>query len=445
MLYGQALGVFKNQTQRERPDEINDWWAEYKNGEETLRSAKKRLRSTKQQMLILPQVAHCVQIAKPYWDTHNELFACANGVINLKTGQFLSHDPALLQTMRSEVVYDPLAECPQWLAFLDQVQPEAEVQKFLQTFFGYAATGDIAGHIIPFFVGQGANGKGVLINVLRKVFGAYQTVPPKSMVIKQKNGDAHPADLDSVRYVRWATLSEFNEDTHFDCGKLKNVTGGDTLTARGMHQNFSAFEPHVVFTADTNAIPQIPEPTDSMKRRIVIIDWPISFKGREDRNLQEKLLEELPGILNWLVQGAKNYYRGGLLKVPESVQRATDALWESVDSVGQWIESECVRDTSARTDCKILGRSYAAWCQENRIPECGNWKFNRRLRSSGIETNKSNGRCFANGLRLRTQLEQNFIGCDSQNATPQETPPPKKPPVSAEANQPASKKMRRVI
>jgi putative DNA primase/helicase len=347
--------------------------------------------------------------------------------------------------MRSDVIYNPMAECPQWLNFLAQVQPDPEVQRFLQTFFGYAATGDIKGQIIPFFVGRGLNGKGVLIKVLRKVFGAYQTVAPKSIVIKQKNGDGHPADLDSVRHARWATLSEFSDDTHFDCGKLQNATGGGDLTARGMGENFLVFDPHVVFSVDTNCVPFIAEPTDAMKRRILIIDWAVSFKGRVDENLADKLCEELPGILNWLRSGAMEYYRGGLKNVPDAILKSTEALWDSVDSVRQWIESECIRDIAAKTDCKILGHSYSDWCKDNLIPPCGNHKFNRRLRSSEIEITKSNSRYFAMGLRLRNEAEQCFDGIKKQDVAPIEAPPLKKPPTSAETPEPPVKKARRMI
>ena len=251
-----------------------------------LQSAAFRLKCTRPQKDILTQTKRMVHILPERWNADKDVFACASGLIDLRTGKLSPHSPEHLITMRSKIAYDPLAECPKWDGFLLQSQPDQAVRRYLQALMGYAATGHTNMNEIYFFKGSGGNGKGVFIETLRWVMGSFSMVASKTLVVKQHNTTPHPTDKASLEGKRWATLSELADSGALDASALKELSGGNELTAHKMHKDFGDFQMQATITCDTNDVPYISDNSPAIMRRLVVIDWPISFIGNPDRQLR---------------------------------------------------------------------------------------------------------------------------------------------------------------
>jgi P4 family phage/plasmid primase-like protien len=376
------------------------------------------LKTTKDMKDILSQSKHMVSVPMEYWDAADDMFAAANGIIDLRDGRVCPHSPERLLTTGSTIIHDPLAECPLWLKFLEEVQPKLEVRLYLQALMGYCLTGRINMQQVYIFKGTGGNGKGLFISVMRHVFGSYGVVASKTLVLRQHNATSHPTNLAALRGKHWATLSELPNAGELDTSVLKQLTGGDKVTARKMNQDFGDFDMKASITIDTNDIPYISEASPAMRRRLVMIDWPVSFEGREDRWLEDKLKAEASGILNWLLDGARLYYAKALYNQPKAVIEATAKLWASIDCIGQWIGEECIVDKDIHSDGKFLCSSFARWSEENRIPVIGSRSFYSKLRLAKYVSDQSHGKTLFTGLRLKTEAEKD------------EDPIPRKPVAS---------------
>jgi P4 family phage/plasmid primase-like protien len=421
-----TMAAFAGIPEKELPSEVADWQTATKKSASGLLAASSKLRSTREQGDVLKQTKRMVTIGPEKWDAQNHLLACRNGVLDLRSGELMAHAPEHLITMRSETLYDPLAECPQWDAFLEQVQPDPAVRKYLQTIMGYASTGDVSAEQMYFYKGTGANGKGVFIRAIRGVLGSYAVVASKTLIIKQHNSSPHPTNLAALAGKRWATLSELADSGALDTAVLKGLTGEDKQTARKMNKDFGDFDLKATITCDTNDIPYISDSSPAMRRRLIVIDWAFDATGITDEGLGHRLKREASGILNWLIAGARNFYAGGLRKaqIPEAVLNSTAELWANIDVSAQWIESDCVKDASVKIDGRILCAAYSEWCKENRVPEIGRHSFFGKLRLAGFKSKKSNGRTLFFGLRLKNEVEKQTYEYT------EEAPIPRKPPVT---------------
>jgi putative DNA primase/helicase len=171
------------------------------------------------------------------WDINLWLLNTPGGIIDLRTGNNLPHDPKRYMTKITAVA--PGGDCPLWHKFLNEITGDnAELQNFLQRISGYALTGSIQEHALFFFYGTGGNGKGVFLNTLTAILHDYAAVASmEAFVVTQ--GDRHPTDLAGLRGARLVTAQETERGRRWAESKVKALTGGDPVTARLMRQDFS--------------------------------------------------------------------------------------------------------------------------------------------------------------------------------------------------------------
>ena len=278
-------------------------------------------------------------------------------------------------------MYEPFALCPKWEAFLAEVQPDAEARDYLQRLAGYCSMGTTEQQKFFVFTGSGGNGKSVWSEVLQGVLGDYAIVGDKSVITASKS-EPHPTGLARMADRRLVSFSETNERVKLDCKVVKQITGGGTLTARLMRQDFFDFQPKFTAILDTNDIPTIDDQTAAMHRRLVVIPWP--FTPTEiNKNLKEELLAEAEGILRWVVDGAMLYLRDGLT-APAGIVAATAKVWESLDSVRMWMMNRAIVDSdpTIKTQSRILFADYQRFCRDHFLGEPQTThKFNDRLAS----------------------------------------------------------------
>src|SRR5690606_3993280 len=299
-------------------------------------------------MLGLAQSDHRLAVPVTDLDAAPRHLNTPGGIVNLTDGTITPSDPAALHTRSTSVAPDPALPTPPGPAFLaDPCGDDAEMIGFVQRLAGYSASADTGTHVFPFLHGPGGNGKSQLMEVLRKLLADYAATAPAGFLMVGRQ--EHSEELARLQGLRLVVASEINPDARFDEAKLKELTGGDTLTARFMHQSFFEFEPTHHLWLMGNHQPRVKAGGDSFWRRLRLL--PFEYKVPEEKkieNLADILVaEEGPGILAWIIQGAVDHFAKGL-REPESVKAATAAYAAEEDHIGRFLEDCCTRGPVAQ-------------------------------------------------------------------------------------------------
>lgn len=333
--------------------------------------------------------------------------------------ELLPHAREQLVTKMMPVVYDPAATCPQFMAFLERVQPSAEMRRFLQRWFGLSMTGLTHEQKFAFLHGGGANGKSVLVDAIAVVMGDYAaSAKIESLTGRNRRGggDATP-DLMPMIGARFVRTSEPDEGQRLQEGLIKELTGGEPILIRALNENFVKVYPIFKLTISGNHKPEIHGGDDGIWRRVLLVPFDVQIPPDErDPDLKVKLLEERSGILNWLVQGLLDYLRGGL-RVPEAVSAATTEYREDSDPVGTFLVECCTvtGDAEDTITAKELTRAFNWWLDDSGR---GTWTpqtVSKRLKTKAerwkspdtgktFRARKSHGARLYDGLRFQPEF-----------------------------------------
>lgn len=331
--------------------------------EEVWKHARRsRSKNALRAMIDLARAMPGVAISEDVWDRSVHMLTVRNGCVDLRTGRLLAHDPKVYSTHLAPVAYEPQAPCPNWLAFLDQVMAGKEdLISFLRRAVGYTLTGSCQESCLFINYGTGANGKSTFIETLRAVLGDYaaSTAFDTFMV---KGNDAIRNDIARLAGIRYVTASEAEAGASLSESTVKSMTGQDRISARFLRQEYFEFEPQFKAWLSVNHLPSIRSSDHGIRRRMCLVPWTVTFKV-PDKTLRERLLQELPGILAWAVQGAVEWYRSGL-RAPASVTDATQEYLAEQDVIGQFLDEATVRVDTAEVVFADLYIAYSIWCKE---------------------------------------------------------------------------------
>ena len=325
------------------------------------------------------------------------LLPVANGTLDLRSGQLGEHRREHRMTRTTAVAWSPCAVCPTWLAFLERVLPDAEVRDFIRRAVGYSLTGSVAEQKLFFLYGSGRNGKSVFLEILEALAGEYST--PTRMETLTINRGAIPNDIAALAGARVVTVSETAEGARLNESLVKDLTGGDAISARFLRQEFFTFKPQFKLWIRGNHKPQIRGSDDGIWRRLMLVPFTVQIPLDEvDHDLPAKLRAELPGILNWAVQGCLEWQAGGL-RPPEAVTAAVGEYRGEMDILGQFINECCVAIPGAITTAKALYSAYSKWCADSGEQAVAQRRFGMALSERGFERVKS-GTVSWNGIGL---------------------------------------------
>jgi putative DNA primase/helicase len=350
----------------------------------------------------LARVDQRVAVTSDMWDRDQFLLGTPDGVVDLRTGELREPDPADMVSKSTAVAPAPRADCPRFIAFLHEAcGGDAELVAFLQRWFGYSLTGDVREQQLVFFVGDGGNGKSVLINTIRGLMGAYSANAAMDSFV-ESYGAKHPADMAALCGARLVTASETEQGRAWDEVRLKTLTGGDAITARHMRQNFFTFEPTFKLAFVGNHAPDLRSVSAAMRRRVNIVTFDHK-PARPDLLLEQKLRAEWPAILRWAINGAVEWQAGGLRR-PAAIIAASDAYFREQDIFGRWLEDECVVEPGnelVRTPSASLWNSWRGYAAANGKSAGRMNEFAGMLEKRGMRPYRTNsGRGFS-GVNLR--------------------------------------------
>ncbi|MFP7447172.1 phage/plasmid primase, P4 family, partial [Bacillus infantis] len=362
------------------------------------------------------------------FDRHKYLFNVENGIVDLQTGKLLPHDRELGITKITNVAFDEKADCPEWKSFLEQIfQGDKELVEYMQRLIGYSLTGEITEQIMVFLIGGGSNGKSTFINTIKDLMGEYGKQAKSDTFIKKKETGANN-DIARLVGSRFVSAIESEDGEQLSEAFVKQITGGEPVLARFLRQEYFEFIPEFKVFFTTNHKPVIKGVDEGIWRRIRLIPFNLQLpKEKRDKKLPEKLSLEMPGILNWAIEGCLKWQKSGL-NDPAIVMKATGDYKEEMDILGPFIYECCFKQTNAQIEAKELYEVYANWCFKNGEHQLKNRAFYRILESQGFKRERGNrNKYFIHGVTLierkYTVLQQKLLENDetSENVTKSNT------------------------
>jgi putative DNA primase/helicase len=288
-----------------------------------------------------------------------------NGTIDLTTGKLRPHKQSDLLTQVCTVPYEPDAECPRFLKFLREIMPNQPMVEYLQRVFGYALTGSVREDKLWICWGSGANGKSTLASAIRNVLGKdYSGSLPPDLLMESRQ-EKHATGLADMYRRRAVWADETSEGRRLDEGLVKRLTGGDTIKARRMREDFWEFNPTHKLFLSTNHKPEIRGTDPAIWRRVNLIPFDVTIpREHMDLDLDDKLQSEASGILAWMVRGCLEWQKIGLQE-PDEVMVATQQYQEESDPVEEFLEDCCVTIANAQVLASVLYQNFREWYEEN--------------------------------------------------------------------------------
>lgn len=300
---------------------------------------------------------------------------CRNGTLKMRfdpragDGQrfrsFMTpHDPSDRITRMAAVDYDPKAAAPLFRGVVATSLPEVDEQAFFKRLLGYSATGRTEEQAFALVQGRGRDGKSTILDACREALGTYGVAASPDTFLEggmRSGSDAAPDLIALSGDTRLAVLSEPKRGSKFNEGLLKAWTSGSPISARDLHSKPINFRPKAKIIFECNAFPVARGDDDGIWRRVLTPQFRHQVpEDQMDRLLPEKLREsELPGILNWLVEGVGDWLETGSLAMPEGLKAVLDDYRKSSSPFGDWLRERCWTGEKAGTDRELSGVLYS--------------------------------------------------------------------------------------
>ena len=359
-----------------------------------LRRHVQKSRSSRSKEAFLKEAQHLpgIPMLPEQFDRNKGLLNLRNGILNLARRELVPHDRARYITRMAQVDYDPAAQAPVWEAFIQSVTGgDAQLAEYLQVMVGYCLCGSTREQCMFFLYGDGANGKSTFLETLAKMLGDYCMNAQADTIAstRSRSSGAARSDVARLKGARFVTLEEGDQGATLDEGLVKQMTGGNTITARFQYGKEFEFRPEFKLVEATNHLPKIHGTDVGIWRRIRLVPFTQSIpEEKQDILLPQKLEAELPGILNWALDGLQKWLansQGGRrhgLPACAAVDSAVSAYKQDQDRIAAFL-ADCTEPAEGSTvQASVLFRTYLNWCSEN------NEKWRMANKQFGMEVKK---------------------------------------------------------
>ena len=337
---------------------------------------------------ILKDATGELRISATDFDANPYLINCLNGTYSLEDfsfrearwDDFLTMQTNFRHTVRRDV------KCKRWEKFIKEVtQGDTDKADFLQRALGYSMLGMSNEECMFILHGKTTrNGKSTLLNTIEYMLGDYAKVAPVGMICRgdrQKDAEAASPTLAGLKGKRFVTMSESNEYGKLDEEKIKQLTGGEEISARALYQSAITYKPQFTLWLSCNDLPMVTDKSIFASQRIKVVEFNRHFKPEEqDTQLKNELTstEAMSGIFMWLVRGYIKYKENGL-KMSDSLNEVINKYERENDLVLQFLESRCTRDENATIKAKDLYNSFKIWAKSEGAPVLSARKFNSEM------------------------------------------------------------------
>jgi len=321
--------------------------------------------------------------------------AARNKVINLKQDTTEPHSPEHMFTSRLGTEFDATAECPQWQAFLDQVVSSDTDRAKLQEYVGYCLHHwSMPYHKALFLVGPTASGKSTFLDTVNALLGedTVASLTPQQLTSER----FAPAEI----YGKWANIrNDIPKETVKNTGTLKEVLAGDPLKAEEKRKDPFFFRPTAKHLFSANQLPEMEVDDEAFFRRILLVPFPETVpKADRDKHLADRLNDELPGILNWALEGLQRLLANGSFTGDRSPGKTQETWSKWGDSVERFA-SIALTDGSNDIPKSDVYDAYLEFCRSEGMPSDTQHMMTRELKREGYTDGRANvggrtQRCF---------------------------------------------------
>lgn len=381
-----------------RADDENERKAKLKNVQRAYSSAGKEA------MLKECQHQETIPAVNNDFDSYEMLLNTESGIVDLMSGEILEHDKKYMLSKIIPSHIDMQKEPKQWLKFLDEVfLGDKEMVSWIQKAVGYTLTGSTREQCLFICYGDGSNGKSVFLDIVSRLLGEYAVNAQVETILERKNGSSnYTSDLARLKGARFVTTGENNEGSKMNEGLLKQLTGGEKITARFLYGTEFEFYPNFKLWLATNHKPIIRGTDKGIWRRIMAMPFLLQVDGKKrDKNLVFKLEQELPQILGWAVKGALRWQKeDGLEPLPKLIKESVQDYKNEMDVISAFLVEECYNETDWETSSKDLYSEYEKWAKSSNEYLMSATKFGRELAKRYTKERKSYGVVYK-GIKLK--------------------------------------------
>lgn len=319
------------------------------------------------------------------------IISLRNGLLDITTRRLYASTPLFFTRTALPINYDPNAPKPKlWHKFLNEVfQGRQSLIKLAQEWLGYKISADTSLHKVAFFYGPPRSGKGTILRIENALVGERNACSP---TIRTLGGQWGMMDMIGKSSVQVTDMDTSNRDHLSAAASLINaISGEDRVTIERKNLSHWNGTLAVRFTLAGNTMPNFGSHTGAMLTRLLVLPFEVSFEGREDRELTQKLIKcELPGILNWCLDGLDDLRMRGDFAEPQESKQAKLRLRHRSDPIYGFVAERCTLVAGIGTDKAVLYPAYCDYCRETGVHPVANHVFTQKLEEHfhGIRTGK---------------------------------------------------------
>ncbi len=344
-----------------------------------------KLTSRRNREGILRDAMSIAPVGIAVFDRDAMLLNVQNGTLNLRNFTLQAHNPADMITKLAAVRYDPKATCARWERFIDEVTcGEKEIAVYLQKAAGYSLTGLTDYEQFYILYGEKTrNGKTTLIETIAAIMGDYsRNTQAQSLARRSIDGSAATPDMARLKGARLVTVPEPEKGLELNIALIKQLTGGDTYTARFLNANPFEFKPEFKLFINTNHLPRTADDTVFASGRVKIIPFERQFTEQEQDKGLKKLFhrkENKSAILNWAVTGWRLIKEVGF-DTPPRIAAAIETYRSEADLIGIFLSEYTSAEEKGRLSTSLLYSYYSSWAKDNGYRPLSNRPFVADLR-----------------------------------------------------------------
>lgn len=339
-------------------------------------------------------------VRRELFDTNKELLNFPNGMFNIETGEMLPHSREHYSSIQMSYAYDKNAMCPRWTEFLEEITGgDLGRHNLLQEMFGYCLTKDVRYQKCFCLIGEGANGKSVLLSLLEAMVGSDNT---SHIEIAFLNSDFQRIKLfNSLVNI----CNDMKTDVSGTESFFKAIVAGDPINGCYKGEDFVDFRPFCKMVFSANRMLTARDVDYSFLRRFCFVEFPVKFvddphepnERKREPNITASLLTELPGIFNWALQGLKALREQGHFTETGDQTQMTRELVTMANPLLSFVEDE-VGNGAPRWENRLykndIYQRYNEWCKNTNTIPMSSRSFWPRLRTifPYVETRTADGR-----------------------------------------------------
>mgnify|MGYP007100057138 CR=1 FL=1 len=357
-------------------------------------------------MIRLAEVEPGIPMVPEQFDQDPWLLTVKNGTVDLRTGKLVASKRENYISKCAPLTYDPGAKCPIFREFIKTIfMGNENLIGFIQRAVGYSLTGRVTERCLFILHGCGKNGKSTLLEIIMAMVGeaangGYGLRTPTETLMVQYGGGGIPNDIARLKGARYVCASESEEGQRLAEAKIKDLTGGDTISARFMRGEFFDFKPEFKLWLATNHKPTIRGTDNAIWDRIRLIpfEWRVP-DGKADATLPERLRGEINGIFQWALAGCLEWQKNGL-GIPPEVANAVTEYRAEMDVLADFISDCCILEPLSSVSNPDLFSEYRKYCETNAQKMLSHRRFTQRLQERGLTQRRNGNERKWDGIRL---------------------------------------------